>query len=194
MSTPLATHSSFIHHNLLVSGSALDNALAVKRAQAENTTVQILSFDNRNGRQIDFDLRGSDEDIARRLEPSHDDPAQDNSAGKRGRGRPKLGVVSREITLLPRHWEWLAEQPGSASVTLRKLVDEARRKNAGADEKRRRRDRVYHFISAIAGDLTNFEDASRALYQDDQARFEMLIAAWPSDVRDHALRLWEADL
>jgi hypothetical protein len=107
----------------------------------------------------------------------------------RGRGRPKLGVVAREVTLLPRHWDWLATQPGGASVALRKLVEEARRTGGDRDRSRAARDAAYHFMSAMAGNLPGFEEASRALFADDRRRFAGLIAGWPDDVRDHAVKL-----
>ncbi len=107
----------------------------------------------------------------------------------RPRGRPKLGVVAREVTLLPRHWEWLADQPGGASVALRKLVEAARRDHRERDEQRQLQERAYHFMSAMAGDLPGFEEGLRALYASERARFTELIAAWPADVREHALRL-----
>ncbi|WP_107313666.1 DUF2239 family protein, partial [Burkholderia metallica] len=113
---------------------------------------------------------------------------------QRGRGRPKLGVVSREVTLLPRHWEWLAAQPGGASVALRKLVEDARRTHAAADRLRDAQTRAYHFMSAMAGDLPGFEEAARALYANDPARLAELVAGWPEDVRDHALALARGDL
>ncbi len=77
-------------------------------------------------------------------------------AEPRGRGRPKLGVVAREVTLLPRHWDWLNAQPGGASVALRKLVEQARRANGDADRARAAREAAYHFMSAMAGDLPAF--------------------------------------
>ena len=111
----------------------------------------------------------------------------------RGRGRPKLGVVAREVTLLPRHWEWLNAQPGGASVALRKLVEEARRANGDRDRQRAARDAAYHFMSAMAGNLAHFEEASRALFADDRRRFAGLIASWPADIRDHVVKLAYAD-
>ena len=111
----------------------------------------------------------------------------------RGRGRPKLGVVAREVTLLPRHWEWLGAQPGGASVALRKLVDEARRASGDTDRARAARDAAYHFMSAMAGNLAGFEEASRALFADDRRRFVGLIAGWPDDIRDHIVKLAFSD-
>jgi hypothetical protein len=91
--------------------------------------------------------------------------------------------------LLPRHWDWLATQPGGASVALRKLVEEARRTGGDRDRSRAARDAAYHFMSAMAGNLPGFEEASRALFADDRRRFAGLIAGWPDDVRDHAVKL-----
>jgi hypothetical protein len=107
----------------------------------------------------------------------------------RGRGRPKLGVVAREVTLLPRHWEWLTTQPGGVSVALRKLVEEARRTHADQDRRRQTQERAYHFMSAMGGDLPGFEEAARALFANDLPRLRELVAAWPVDVRDHAIAL-----
>lgn len=130
---------------------------------------------------------GNERDPADTHEGAHSSPSP------RGRGRPKLGVVAREITLLPRHWDWLGAQPGGASVALRKLVDEARRVNSERDGTRAAQERAYYFISAIAGDMSGFEEASRALFANDKAMFNERIAAWPSDVRTHAVRLAYGD-
>jgi hypothetical protein len=107
-------------------------------------------------------------------------------------GRPKLGVTAREVTLLPRHWEWLAAQPGGASVTLRKLVEEARRAGAGDDLRRQAQERAYRFMTVMAGDRPGFEEATRALFAGDGARFAQCVAVWPQDIRTHAERLGEA--
>ena len=114
--------------------------------------------------------------------------------GPRGPGRPRLGVVAREVTLLPRHWQWLGEQPGGASVTLRKLVDEARRANEGKDRLRRARESAYRFMSAVAGNLPGFEEAIRALFGANHAQFAQSIEPWPHGVRDHARKLADAAL
>jgi hypothetical protein len=107
----------------------------------------------------------------------------------RGPGRPRLGVVAREVTLLPRHWEWLATQPGGASVALRRLVEEARRTSASADRARASRDAAYRVMHALGGDLPDFEEASRALFAGDRDRFRLHTAAWPLDVSAHVDRL-----
>ena len=101
-------------------------------------------------------------------------------------GRPRLGVKAREVTLLPRHWDWLAAQPGGASVALRRLVEDARRVSASGDRRRAAQEAAYRFMQAMAGDQPGYEDATRALFAGDVARFEERTAAWPEDVREHA--------
>jgi hypothetical protein len=115
--------------------------------------------------------------------------AEGDQETPRGPGRPKLGVVAREVTLLPRHWDWLNSQPGGASVTLRKLVEQARRASEGRDRVRQSQDAANRFMSAIAGDLPGFEEATRALFAANTGRFDECVASWPADVRDHARKL-----
>ena len=130
-----------------------------------------LIFDRETGRVVDIDPR---------FPPSEEGPRP---------GRPKLGVTPREVTLLPRHWEWLATQPGGASVALRKLVEQARKSHSQTDRLRCAQERAYRFMSTMAGDFPGFEEASRALFANDPLRLKELIAGWPEDVRDHALAL-----
>jgi hypothetical protein len=184
-------------HQRLVSGPLAEVALAVLKASQSAAAEPIVIFDDANGRPIDLDLRGTERDIVARLpQPASNSetPADDLSAPEpRGRGRPKLGVVAREVTLLPRHWEWLGAQPGGASVALRKLVEEARRASGDRDRGRAARDAAYHFMSVMAGNLPGFEEASRALFADDRRRFAELIAGWPGDIRDHVVKLAFSD-
>ncbi|SAL03583.1 hypothetical protein AWB81_06451 [Caballeronia arationis] len=187
--------TTFEGHRRIATGSLQANALAARRALEEGATEPVLIFDDATGRLIDIDMRGTDEDTAESLpEGVQAQSADFAGAGAavvepRGRGRPKLGVVAREVTLLPRHWEWLATQPGGASVALRKLVEEARRANGEKDRIRKAHERAYRFMSAVAGDLPGFEEATRALFADDPRRFDELVCAWPCDVRDYATRL-----
>ncbi|AFK62001.1 hypothetical protein TKWG_07975 [Advenella kashmirensis WT001] len=116
-------------------------------------------------------------------------PQESEDRTVRRRGRPKLGVISREVTLLPRHWEWLAAQPGGASVALRKLVESARLSNTDRDSRRKAQERAYHFMLALGGDLPGYEEATRALFADDAEALKTHIAGWPNDVRTHALKL-----
>ncbi|MDH2350173.1 DUF2239 family protein [Bradyrhizobium sp. SSUT112] len=189
------TFTAFIGQRRLASGPAGDVALAVKRAGPQ-PDQPIIIFDDGTGRSIDFDLRGEDREVLARLAklvPPSSTEAAEPPSEPRGRGRPKLGVVAREVTLLPRHWEWLNTQAGGASVTLRKLVDEARRASGDKDRERQARDAAYHFMSTMAGNLPQFEEASRALFADDRRRFTGLIADWPADIRDHIVKLAYSD-
>jgi len=145
-----------------------------------------LVFDDATGRQVDLDTHGTTDEISARY-------SEEASAEPRGRGRPRLGVVAREVTLLPRHWDWLNSQPGGASVALRKLVEQARRTSGDRDRVRAAQEAAYRFMSAIAGNLPGFEEAARALFAYDRRRFGELIAGWPEDVRDYAIRLAFAD-
>jgi len=166
------------------SGDVVRVAAAVRRYLDADAHATILVFDDETARPVEIDMRGSVEDVVARLAP----PA-DAVEAPRGPGRPKLGVVGKEVTLLPRHWEWLATQPGGASVTLRKLVEEARRSRAGDDRKRLAQDAAYRFMTAIGGDLPGYEEATRALFASDAAQFAAVTAEWPEDVREHAAML-----
>ncbi len=175
----------FHGHQRVAVGSQLEAALA---AQALTGEPGVLIFDPQ-GRSVDFDLSGGPDAVRVRLQPEE--------AAPRGRGRPKLGVVPREVTLLPRHWDWLAGQPGGASVALRKLVEAARRASEGPDRIRSSRDAAYRFASAMAGDLAGFEEAMRCLFAGDDTGFEARIEAWPSDIaaqlRTYAAEAFGAD-
>lgn len=188
---PFASYTSFQGYRRLAAGPLHVVALAIKLAAEHDASKPILIFEDSTGRSIDLDTRGSDEEVLARYLTAADQEGRADGAPEtpRGRGRPRLGVVAREVTLLPRHWEWLAAQPGGPSVALRKLVDEARRTHGERDQARIRQERAYHFIAAMAGDMPGFEEATRALFASDPARFAELIAAWPVDVRDHAMRL-----
>jgi uncharacterized protein len=175
------TCTAFAGFKRIASGSPEQVALAVKAALDAKVDQPLLVFDDANGRPMDFDLRGTPHEVLARLAPE--------GAPARGPGRPKLGVVAREVTLLPRHWDWLAAQPGGASVALRKLVDAARVSHAGADRQRLAQQSADRFMSALAGNEPGYEEAARALYAGDRARFAQSMVAWPADVRDHALRL-----
>lgn len=179
---PSAQIIAFDGDHCIASGDITDVAVRVKQVLSPQS--QILLFDLESSRPVEIDFRGSVADVTTRLKNSlSPEPAP------RGPGRPKLGVVAREVTLLPRHWEWLAAQPGGASVTLRKLIEDARRKTAAKDEARERQESVHRFLSAIAGNKPHYEDVLRALYANDGARFHALIADWPTDVRRHLERL-----
>ncbi|MDR7949466.1 DUF2239 family protein [Achromobacter sp. K91] len=198
---PADPHTAFVGHRILAAGALSDVALAVRQAMDEGHDATILVFDDLSGKQVDLDLSGNHAAIAERhrvrIDPAAPAPEAPASlvddAQPRGRGRPKLGVVAREVTLLPRHWDWLGAQPGGASVVLRKLVEQARRDNEAQDRRRERQEAAYRFMSSMAGNLPGFEEATRALYANDRERFTQQIAGWPEDVRGYAMGLaWGA--
>ncbi len=179
----------------IASGDLAGVARAAKERLDRRKDASILVFNADTSAPVDIDYRGNVADVLARLpqvatmQAATDE--NDTQPAPRGPGRPKLGVVAREITLLPRHWEWLAGQSGGASVTLRRLVDEARRGSEHKDRVRHAQEAAYRFVSVMAGDRPNYEDAMRALFGGDALRFEKLIADWPADVRSHALQLVE---
>lgn len=175
--------TAFAGSQRIATGDLMQVTLSAKAFADSGETVPVLAFDDTTGHPVELDLRGSVDNIMERL------IERMPVAVPRAPGRPKLGVVAREVTLLPRHWEWLASQPGGASVALRKLVEDARRGHATRDSLREAQDAAYRFMSAMAGNLPDFEEASRALFASDRKRFAELIAAWPADLRDHVARM-----
>lgn len=162
--------SAFLN-NQLVSTGTLSEITELVRAK-KNTTI--LVFDDTTGRVVDIDLREVTV------------PTKKKASGP---GRPKLGVESKEVTLLPRHWDWLSKQPGGASVTLRKLVEEAKKISHDVDEERESQEATYNFMRVMAGDLVGYEEALRALYNKNQAKFKQLIGEWPKDIQQHLKKL-----
>jgi len=199
----LATVTAFRGHELLATGALRDVARVVWRAvkDADSHLGGVLVFDDATGRVVDLEMRGDERamlahvDVMLRMSQAALVQTNEATSGEsvdpvpRPRGRPKLGVVAREITLLPRHWEWLATQPGGASVALRKLVDAARRTTTDEDRTKAARDVAYRFMNAVAGDLTQFEEVIRALYRGDEARFHELVAEWPRDIAAYSTQL-----
>jgi hypothetical protein len=174
------TYTAFAEKTLLATGSLGQVLAALKEQFERDRGAPVLVFEDQTGREVDFDLRGSlDEVLARALPPKV----------RTGPGRPKLGVVAREVSLLPRHWEWLEEQPNGASAAIRRLVDEARKREPGEQRVRLAMDAASRFLSAMAGNLPGYEEATRALYGRDGGRFDELIRDWPRDIRDHVRRL-----
>lgn len=168
---------AFAGGSRIAAGETAEVAAVVRRALDEDPNLAIVMFDRQSGKVIDLDLRGTDEEVRARYGPTEPTPIR--------RGRPKLGVVPREVTLLPRHWDWLARQPGGASIALRKLVEAASKAEAGAS--RQRTEAAYRFMSVVAGDLPGFEEATRALFAGDGQHLADLMASWPSDIGDQVL-------
>lgn len=192
MTSPTLT--AFASRHKIATGDLRGIAATLKALVDTDPQAQILIFDDHSGSQVDLNLHGSLQEVLQRLpmpRPDTPAPAADSttSTAPRSAGRPKLGVVAREVTLLPRHWDWLAGQPGGSSVALRKLVEQAQRDNREADAQRMARDAAYKFISAMAGDEAGFEEACRALFAGDKERYEGLLSSWPDDVREHAIKI-----
>ena len=179
------TYTAFLKGRRLASGPLQEVALAVVWARRAHPGEDLLVFSDASGQCAELDLRGGEKAVAARYTAFA--PMQ----APRRRGRPKLGVVAREVTLLPEHWDWLAVQTGGASVALRKLVHEARRNSSERDRMRQARERAYRVMSTLAGNLPGFEEASRALFAGDQGRLMAQAAAWPEDVQTYLLQLAE---
>jgi hypothetical protein len=191
----IAAYIAFEGDRRIAVGDLGDVARAAKEVLDRRKDAAILVFDGLTSGPIDIDFRGTVADVQARLPKTTGVAATVEDAlpaTPRGPGRPKLGVVAREVTLLPRHWDWLAQQPGGASVALRKLVEAARRSGEDGYRVHRAQEAAYRFMSAMAGDKPHYEDAIRALFANDPTHFEKLIAAWPADVRDHTLTLAES--
>jgi len=193
---PTLRCTAFEGSRRVAAGDLREVALKVKALSARGARKAILIFDDETARQVELDLRGSSAEVLARL-PAPPGAAPDDAAAgpsgepPRGPGRPRLGVVAREVTLLPRHWEWLAEQPGGASAELRRLVEAARRAGGGRDRVRRAQEVAYRFMTALAGDEPGYEEATRALFAGQREAFQALTRRWPDDVADFARRLAE---
>ena len=172
------THIAFAGARQVAAGSLRDVLQALKRRFDADTSDLVLVFEAETGRQVDFDLRGSLDEVLEREAPERP---------QAGPGRPRLGVVSREVSLLPRHWEWLEAQPNGISAALRRLVEDAVKAAPEKEHARRVRAALSRFLSAMAGDRPGYEEASRALFAGDTTLFESLVARWPKDVREYAV-------
>ncbi|WP_291840746.1 DUF2239 family protein [Brevundimonas sp.] len=184
MTLPADTPVLAFAGDALIARGPLGEALAAIHA-ASGAGEAVLVFDAATGRVIDLDLRGSAADALARLSPAPEPE-------KRGPGRPRLGVTPREVTLLPRHWDWLAAQPGGASVALRKLVEAALKEAEGPDRARRAKDATYRFMTALAGDKPGYEEATRMLFAGDWTAFDAAVQGWPEAVREAVRGMAEA--
>lgn len=183
------TYTAFAGGRLVVSGDLrvlLERTkqwLDERGAEGGAENAGVLIFEDQTGREVDFDFRGTLPEILERALPAA------SPSPRTGPGRPKLGVVSREVSMLPRHWEWLEQQPHGLSAALRRLVDEARKRDPGKDRERRARDAASRVMSVLAGNRPGFEEASRALFAGNRARFDAIVHDWPEDIGAHLRRL-----
>jgi hypothetical protein len=175
----ILTYTAFAGETLVASGPLEAMLPEVKARFDRDASALFLIFEDQSGRQVDFDLRGAVNEVVARALPA---------PSRTGPGRPKLGVVSREVSLLPRHWDWLEQQPNGASAALRRLVDEARKRDPGKERARLATAAAGRILSAMAGNLPGYEEASRALYAANRAHFEDLILDWPDDIRAYIQR------
>ena len=198
---------AFEDNRRIAAGTLDEVARAVKAVSDARPQSPILAFNATSSEVLEIDCRGSVAEVLSRIAPSEavrdgdtalpqcgidgeqEHPERSERTERNGRGRPRLGVVAREVTLLPRHWDWLASQPGGASVALRKLVEQARRASQAADRRRAAQDAAFRFMSAMAGDRAGYEAAVRALFAGDGSAFELQIARWPADVGAHLRRI-----
>ncbi len=188
-----ADYVAFADHTHIASGTLAEVVRSAKRRADAQPQARVLLFQGTTSQVLDLDYHGTPEQVVQRAQAQYAPPAADTPAapphatapGPAGPGRPRLGVVAREVTLLPRHWEWLGTQPGGASVALRKLVDQARKAGESADRIRRAQESTYRFMSTMAGDRVGFEEAARALFAGHAGRFAELTAAWPPDIGAH---------
>ncbi|HEY3382411.1 MAG TPA: DUF2239 family protein [Vicinamibacterales bacterium] len=184
------TYTAFAGDTLVASADVKSMLVRTKKYLDRTGDDRILIFDDHTGAQVDFDFRGTADDVLERLSSHPLFRARERPPAERsGPGRPKLGVLSREVSLLPRHWDWLEQQPNGISAALRRLVDEARKREPASDRARGVRHAASRFMTAMAGNLAGFEEASRALFANDVGRMKALTHGWPRDVRKHLWRL-----
>lgn len=193
---PVLTYTAFCNGRQIATGALAEIVTAIAQAASATLADAVQVFTDSNGEIIELDLRGSPAEIvARHHQPTAEAPpatgqteaTQQTVTGTRG--RPRLGVVPREVTLLPRHWQWLSEQPGGASVALRKLVEQARKQSESLTQHRHAQEAAYRFLTAIAGNLPDYEEALRALFAGDRDQFASTMASWPPDIGRYAQKL-----
>ncbi len=175
-----STHTAFAGDRHIASGPLRIVLLKTKARLDAGERDPVLLFEDSTGKQVDFDFRGTSDEVVARAMPVLPPP---------GPGRPKLGVVSREVSLLPRHWDWLDAQPNGISAAIRRLVEDAKKRDPRKERARMATEAASRVMTALAGDRPGFEEAARALFARDRKRFDELIRPWPKDIRKHLQRL-----
>jgi hypothetical protein len=181
------TYTAFEGSDLFAHGALDDVLIQVRKKASKVHGPNILIFSDSTGKVMDFDVTGTEKEMLNRLRV-YRSPSQSTELAS-GPGRPKLGVIAREVSLLPRHWEWLATQTGGASATIRRLVEDAKKSSSAKDLAKQTQENVYRFLSAIAGDLPHYEEVLRALYAKDEKKFKSNMQGWPKDISHHAKKL-----
>ena len=186
--------SAFIGTKILKTGPLIEVVLAMKEEAAKDKFAQILCFLDETGAMVDFDLSGTNEQVIAKLLANSPTKAieekEDESVHTPKSGRPKLGVTAKEVTLLPRHWEWLAAQRGGASATLRRLVELAAKESISVEARKSAQNATYRFLQNIAGDFENYEEVLRAIFADDFEKMRKLMQNWPQDIKNYAQKLF----
>ncbi len=174
------TYTAFESGKVISSGTLADVVINLKKKLGKSNHTSVLIFNDTTGRTMDFNFSGSEKEVLKRLEIYTQTP--DSKEQPIGPGRPKLGVFSREVSLLPRHWEWLASQSGGASAVLRRLVEEAKKTSSQTITTKHAQERTYHFMSVVAGDFKGYEEVLRSLYKKDKSNFFSEMSEWPKDI------------
>lgn len=181
---------AFAGHHQIESGTIEQVAAQAKQYIDDGDTERIAIYNDLTGVIIDLDFRGTVDDVVKRLSDHPMLPREETAEETpRGRGRPKLGVVPREVTLLPRHWEWLGKQRGGSSAAIRRLVDAERKRGRKSEERKEVIEAVHRFIWDIASNFDNFEEVSRALFAGETIKVTDLISGWPPDVQRQVSRM-----
>lgn len=187
--------TAFEDDKIFCTGPKIEVVLAMKNELSKSSNKRFLCFEDCSGQQIDFDLSGTKAEVIQRfsthiIEAPAPISGEDEKGIDKKLGRPKLGVVPKEVTLLPRHWHWLSSQSGGASATLRRLVEQASKANSGEATRKKSQEATYRFLSAIAGNYSNYEEVLRAIFRDDEKLIKNLTIDWPKDIVKYAQKLF----
>lgn len=163
-------YTAFRGDTRIITDSLFNVALALQKQSEMN----VLVFNDQTGQQIDLDLSGSEDDLKQRYTEVE---------YVKKVGRPKLGVISREITLQQKHWNWLDQQSSSASAVIRKLIDKELNDPSSESNIMLAKQAIDHFMLAMLGNMPNYEEATRALYQGNKSHFLALIHNYPKDLK-----------
>lgn len=183
----IETYTAFDNTSIIAHGSLRDVILKTKKILGKSENSSFLIFSDSTGKTIDFNFQGTEKEILKRLEIFVSN--SDEKIELARPGRPKLGVISREISLLPRHWEWLATQSSGASSSIRNLIEDAIKKSTSKVSLKQQQEKVYRVMTTLAGDLDGYEEAIRSLYKRDRESFIKFTKGWSKDLRSYLEKL-----